>query len=609
MVLTSLAAAVLLLAVNDTHSFGNINEVRQKHISLEMNLDFERKVIDGICTITLEYVQKDAPHIDLDTRKLIIRGVTDGDGKPLDYALHHSKHEWKGTRLRVMLPESRPEKITVHYESDPGAGALQWLPPELTTSKKYPFIFTQNQPILGRTWIPCQDSPAARVTYDATVRAPQGVRVIMSAMHEEHDEVAGVYKFKLDLPIPTYLIALAAGELVFKATSDRTGVYAEPSVIEAAHWEFGDKEKMVKSAEAMYGEYTWGRWDTVVLPPSFPFGGMENPLLTFATPTLIAGDRSLTNVMAHELAHSWSGNLVTNATWSDFWLNEGFTVYFERRIMEDLYGKDLVEMDWALGLADLRATIDFFTERGQAEYTKLFVDLEGKDPDDAFSTIPYEKGSNLLRILEQHFGRKKFDAFLTKYFNEFAFKSMTTDIFMGLLKERLFKGDEKAWKKLKVEEWVFDAGLPDNVIEPQSDAFVKTGAAAEAVAKSGDMSKINKDWTTSEWLDFINSLPRDLGVEKLKKLDAKYNFKGSGNSEVKAAWYALGIPNTYVEIREPMEAFLVGMGRRKFLSPLYRAMMANPETKRWAEDIYAKGRPGYHPIAVASIDLIMEEGK
>lgn len=609
MVLTSVATAVLLMAVNDTHSFGNINEVRQKHLSLELNLDFERKVIDGVCTITLEYLDQDAAYVDLDMRDLVIRNVADVAGNKLDYAVTHSEHQWKGARLRVMLPDTRPEKIVVHYESDPGAGALQWLPPALTTSKKYPFIFTQNQPILARTWIPCQDSPSARVTYDAKVKAPQGVRVIMSALHAKHDEVTGTYNFELDLPIPTYLIALAAGELVFEATSDRTGVYAEPAIIEAAHWEFADKEKMVKSAEKLYGAYRWKRWDTVVLPPSFPFGGMENPLLTFATPTLIAGDRSLTSVMAHELAHSWSGNLVTNATWSDFWLNEGFTVYFERRIMEDLYGKELVEMHWALGLADLRNTIKFFMDRDQGDYTKLFVDLNGKDPDDAFSDVPYEKGANLLRILEEHFGRDKFDTFLKAYFDDFAFQSMTTDQWLKLLQERLFKGDDKAWKKLRVEEWVFAAGLPDNVIQPQSDAFKKTAAAVTAVAEKGDMSKINKAWSTAEWLDFINGLPRDLGVAKLQALDAAYNFKGSGNSEILAAWFAVGIPNGYEDIREPMEDFLVRMGRRKYLSPLYRAMMENPATVAWAKAIYQRARPGYHPISVASIDAIMAEGK
>ena len=428
---------------NDVHSYGNMDQVRTTHLSLELALDFEKKVINGVNTLSLAYDKEHKGELDLylDTRDLTVSSVADSAGKALRFSLGPDEG-FMGQRLAIKLGDQRPEKVRIVYTTSPDAGAVQWLSPR-QTSTGIPFLFTQSQAILARSWFPCMDSPGVRVTYDATIRVPKGMTVVMSARHGKHEAHKGIFNFEMPFAIPPYLIALAAGKLSFKAISDRTGVYAEPAVLEKAAWEFADMEKMVKAAEAIYGPYDWERWDTIVLPPSFPFGGMENPMLTFATPTLIAGDRSLVSVMAHELAHSWSGNLVTNATWADFWLNEGFTTYFERRIVEAIYGKDIADMQKLLGQRDLIRFWEELKTSAPAD-SILHIDLNERDPDEGFSDIPYEKGANFLLVLETHFGRKTFDAFLKKYFQSHTFKSITTEAFLIYLEKELFGGDKEA---------------------------------------------------------------------------------------------------------------------------------------------------------------------
>jgi len=600
-----LLGMMTMLAFNDIHTFGNTDEVLTKHLSLDLTLDFDKREIDGKAVITLDYVaEKDkVDYVDLDIDEMTILSVEAG-GKALDYRIGTDTPDM-GSRLHIHLPATKPEKIAIHYRTSPDAAAVQWLEPQQTTSGKYPFLFTQGQSIFTRTWIPCQDSPGVRVSYDAVIRVPKGLTAVMSADHGTHDADAGIFRFDMEIPIPPYLIALAVGELSFEAISDRTGVYAEPAVIEKAAWEFADKEKMVQAAEKLYGAYRWGRWDTIVLPPSFPFGGMENPMLTFVTPTLIAGDRSLVATMAHELAHSWSGNLVTNATWADFWLNEGFTTYFERRIMEALYGTEITEMEKLLGQRDLRETVERLDEEKPGD-TILYIDLEGRHPDDGFSGIPYEKGANLLLLLETHFGRERFDAFLKKYFDTFAFKTMTTEKALAYMKRELFGGDEALWKKLKMDEWVYEEGIPANIVEPTSDKFDKTRAAAGALMDSGDMSGVSEEWVTAEWLDFLNSLPEKISRQKLEALDAEHGLTRTGNSEVLFAWLMISIRNDYTPAYPVLEEFLKRVGRRKFIVPLYEAMMKNEKTRAMAERIYAEARPGYHPIAQNSLDKVVK---
>ncbi len=590
--------------VRDPHSYGNSHEVCPSHLALELTLDFTQRRIDGRCDLTLAWLQPDVTHIDLDTRDLTITAVTDHEGHPLSYELG-PPHPFMGSRLRIHLPE-RQETVRMIYHTHADAAALQWLTPAQTTSEQLPFLFTQSQAILARTWIPCMDSPGVRTTYDAVVTVPPGMTAVMGAHHETHEPEHGRFRFTMPYAIPAYLIALAAGELAFRAISDRTGVYAEPAVLERAAWECADMDHMIQAAEALYGPYRWGRWDTIILPPSFPFGGMENPMLTFATPTILAGDRSLVSLMAHELAHSWSGNLVTNATWGDFWLNEGFTTYFERRIVEALYGNDLAEMQWLLGQRTLAHTIDRLTP-AEPEFTKLRMNLDTRDPDDAFSELPYEKGANFLRVLENHFGRPAFDTFLQQYFEDHAFENMTTSRFLELIRDRLFHGDVTEWETLRIHDWIDQPGAPDNMIIPNSNHFEQTRAAANTFMSEGQLPTPASDtWATAEWLDFLHSLPENIALDKLQQLDEAFRLSQSGNAEILYAWLAVCIRNTYEPAFPVVEDFLCRQGRRKFLHPLYGALWANPHSRDLAVAIYRRARPGYHPIAVATIDGIVD---
>nr|WP_281366610.1 M1 family metallopeptidase [Nocardioides thalensis] len=407
-------------------------------------------------------------------------------------------------------------------------------------------------------------------------------------------------------PVPAYLIALAVGDLEFREVGARSGVYAEPSVVEGAAWEFADTEKMIEAAERLYGPYRWGRYDMLVLPPSFPYGGMENPRLTFVTPTILAGDRSLVTLIAHELAHSWSGNLVTNATWNDIWLNEGFTTYFEVRIDEELYGAAYAAMLLRLGRQELARGV----EQEQPRDTWLELDLVGRDPDEGPSKIPYEKGSLFLRLIESAVGRERWDAFLRSYFDRFAFESMDTPTFLSLLKSELLDPAGVSAEDLQLEAWVHGPGVPDNEPLTESDAFDKVDAEVARLLAGTASADLDTDgWVSHQWVHFVRALPLDLGVDRMAEVDAAFGFTASGNIEVATAWLELAVESGFAfetpAVDQALAEFLVRHGRALYVSKVYRKLAATDRGLARAREIYVTARPTYHPVTQAGIDRLL----
>jgi len=600
------AAAPARVVAEDVHSFARPAQARVRHVELDLAADFETRRLAGTATLTVERVSG-ADEVLLDTRDLEISRVTDAAGQPLEWRLGEPV-ERLGRPLVVDLPAGAGEtRIVVHYRTSPDAAAVQWLDPSQTAGGEHPFLFTQGQAILTRTWIPTQDSPGIRQTYGARITVPAPLRAVMSAEMETPEGVrvdGGLaYEFDMPQPIPAYLIALAIGDLAFRDIGAETGVYAEPSVVDAAAHEFADMQRMLEVAEAMYGPYRWGRYDVLVLPPAFPFGGMENPRLTFATPTILAGDRSLVSLIAHELAHSWSGNLVTNATWNDFWVNEGFTVYFERRIIEALYGVERAAMERQLGRADLLATIEELGSRHPD--TRLNLDLAGRDPDDGMTDIAYEKGATFLETVESVVGRERFDAFLRRYFDEHAFRPMTSTAFLQYLDRHLLT-DDALRARVRPDQWVFAMGLPDNAPPVSSDAFARVEAQSRRFAGGAAAAELaTSDWSTHEWLHFLARLPDSLPAERMAALDQRFELTRAGNSEILFAWLRLAIGSRYEPAFPALKRFLTSQGRRKFIAPLFEDLMASEWGRELAREIYRTARPRYHSVTRGTVDRIV----
>ena len=593
----------------DIHSFAQPEVARVTHVALDLTADFAAKRIGGTATLDVQ-AAPGAREIVLDSKGLEIANVTDDKGRDLPYTEGDADPNL-GAPLTVTLDGAK--QIRIAYKSGPEAAALQWLSPQQTAGKQHPFLFSQGQAILNRTWIPTQDSPGIRQTWEARIVVPAPLKAVMSAesLTPQGEQVEGgrAFRFRMDKPVAPYLIALAAGDLAFQELGPRTGVYAEPVMLKAAANELVDTEKMVTAAEQLYGPYRWDRYDMIVLPPSFPFGGMENPRLTFLTPTMIAGDRSLVSLIAHELAHSWSGNLVTNATWADFWLNEGFTTYFQSRIMERLYGKEATDRQIALGWDDLQTTVA--DQGGPANpRTALHVDLKGVDPDEGMTDIAYEKGAAMLRTIEQAVGRERFDAYLRSYFDRHAFQPMTATLFLADLRKNLIKNDQALEQKLMLDRWVYQPGIPTNVAPPPAGAFAAVDQASKAVAAGGPIATIPfQSWSTTERLRFINALPRKLPPERLAELDRSFGLSGARNNEILFAWLQLAIANRYEPAIPALERFLTSMGRRKFAAPLYESLVKQGSWGRpIAERVYAKARPTYHPVTSGTIDKMLKGG-
>jgi leukotriene-A4 hydrolase len=593
-------------AGRDWHSFSNPQQIRVQHIDLELTVLFEEKILHGIAVLSLDRLQM-SHRLILDTMKLRILKAevsTDGTTYTTTSFVLADAHPILGASLTIELPDE-VVRVRIEYLTTPYTPGLQWLEPQQTAGKKKPFMLTQSETIHARSWIPLQDTPQVRVTYHARVRTPRELLAVMGAANNPQALGDGEYDFVMPQPIPSYLIALAVGELVFRPLGRRSGVYAESPVIELAATEFEDIEKMIEVTESLYGPYLWDRYDLLVLPPSFPLGGMENPRLTFATPTVLAGDKSLVSLIAHELAHSWSGNLVTNATWGDFWLNEGFAVYVERRIVEKLYGRQRAEMEAVLGRQELEEEIAKLEDRDEI----LHVDLKNRDPEEGITRVPYEKGALFLRQLEEIFGRDKFDRFLASYFDSFAFQSITTAQFVEYLQENLLKLDTQLTTLADVDAWLYEPGLPPHTPVPHSDALIKVQTQAqqwvEEAIQVEDLEGVS--WTTHEWLQFLRSLPKDLEAEKMSQLDHAFHLTNRGNSEIAHQWLLMAIRSHYQPAFPRLADFLITTGREKLIKPLYEELIKTAEGKQLAADLYDRARTGYHPLVVRKIDKVMKQ--
>ncbi|MFN0031753.1 MAG: M1 family metallopeptidase [Flavobacteriales bacterium] len=579
---------------SDPHTWSKPNDARVTHLNWNAKVDFVTKTIAATATYNIQNLTA-TDTIIFDTKRLNISSVS-VDGKKVEFETGEEK-EFIGRPLRVPIAKDS-RQVAITYTTSPDAEALLWVEGEK------PFLFSQSQAILGRTWIPCQDSPGVRITYDATVEVPKDLLALMSAENPQKKSETGVYTFKMDKPIPSYLIALAVGDVEFRSVGENTGVYAIPSVIDAAAKEFEDMQKMVDAAEKLYGEYVWGRYDLLILPPAFPFGGMENPMLTFATPTIIAGDKSLVSLVAHELAHSWSGNLVTNSTWDDFWLNEGFTVYFEQRIMEAVYGRETSEMLAQLSRQELDATIDELSKGEHPEDTKLKLALAGRSPDDGMTDIAYNKGYFFLRLIEETVGREKFDVFLKEYFTSHSFQVMDTEVFLEYLRKNLITPEQE--KAIDVNAWVYGAGLPQNIPTVLSQQLQQVDVT-QSLWVGLKILPINirwNEWTYQEQYRFISTLPAGVTTEQMADLDKQFNITKSGNNEVLFAWLEQSINKKYAVAYPRLEEFLTNVGRRKFVAPLFDAMVKSGQ-KEMALKIYEKARPGYHAVTVGTVDEML----
>ena len=593
----------------DEHSYSEPDKVRISELELDLGVDFDKRELAGTATLDLDWQVEDYDDLVLDTRDLVIAEVQARNGNrrwrdvPFTLAAEDARF---GSKLTIDLPRQY-EQVRIEYRTSPEASGLQWLAPSMTASGQ-PFMFSQSQAIHARSWVPLQDSPSVRFTYTAHITTPKNAMALMSANNDPDAVRDGDYTFEMPQAIPSYLLAIAAGDLVFKPIDERSGVWTEPQTIDKAVAEFADTGKMIDVTESLYGPYRWGRYDLLILPPSFPFGGMENPRLSFITPTVIAGDKSLVSLIAHELAHSWSGNLVTNASWKDMWLNEGFTSYVENRIVEALYGKERADMEFVNSRNGLKAELVDVPVEQQVLVLPM---RSGSDPEDALGSVAYDKGAWFLQFLEQRFGRELFDPFLRSWFDTHAFQSVDSDQFAAFLKAELMPKKPGAVTDAELHAWLHEPGIPAFAPQTVSPRFAAVDAARKrwldrkVVARDLDTAK----WTTQEWVYFLEGMPEELPGERLVELDQAFRFTGTGNGEIAQRWYPLTVRSEYFEARPAIALFLRKIGRRKLIMPTYEALAATPEGHAFATQVFTMARPGYHPITTGSVEALLAKTK
>ncbi|PRB43062.1 hydrolase/aminopeptidase [Arthrobacter sp. MYb23] len=572
----------------DPHSRLQTGKPRTVHFDWQAAVDFDSSTLR--CSIRLRFDRPGPDSVDLDIRHLDIQAVRTIEGAPLPFTVG-ADDPILGEGLSFELPADL-DTVIVDYQTTRDSTALQWAPPEQTSSGTGHFLYSQCQTIHARSMIPLHDSMSAKSTYTAKITVPAGYTALMPAemLAQEARDHATVFSFQATTPRAPYLMALAVGHLASREISPRSRIWAEPSQIDAAAWEFAEVETMLTAAEEFFGPYQWGRLDLLIMPQSYPYGGLENPGLVFLTPTLIAGDRSLTDVLIHEIAHHWSGNLVTGASMDHFWINEGFTTYGERRISETLYGRELAELRAAMGLLYLKEDFEFLQDR--MELSRLRMNLRGLDPDATSTWVAHEKGSIFIRALEESVGRERFDPFFKGFFRDFAFGSLTTEDFIAYATDHLNSS-------IDYEEWLYGNGLPASVPPIESTALTRVREVGQSPVQKDDAST----WDASMWTVYLGQLEPDNKTDVFfQTMDSTFDLLDHQNPEIRRLWLLLGVRAGYAPAVEASMRFLSSTGRMKYLKPLYDALVANVETQSLAVECYRRNREGYHPIARAVVE-------
>ncbi|KAI8992346.1 peptidase family M1-domain-containing protein [Pilobolus umbonatus] len=607
--------------MSDPSTQANIKQVITEHIHLNWSVDFSKHILKGNVMLDLKTLVDNVDRVVLDTSYLDIQSIS-LDGHLMEFTLE-KRYASLGSALTVhisLIPNTGTRfKLLIDYETTTESTAIQFLKPEQTVGGQHPYLFSQCQPIHSRSLLPCQDTPSVKITYSAFVTSP--LPVVMSAIHTSTDEgndKLQIYRFEQPIPIPTYLIAIAVGNLVKRDIGPRSAVWCEPQMIEAAAWEFEQKqevESFIRTGEALLTPYKWGRYDLLVLPPSFPYGGMENPCLTFVTPTLLAGDRSATNVIAHEIAHSWTGNLVTNNSWEHFWLNEGWTVFVERKIIGRLNGEKARQFSALSGWKTLKESVDLVGEHSHK--TLLNPDLSnGADPDDFFSRVPYEKGFNLLYHIEKVVGGPDiFEPFMKAYIEKFACQSISTDNWKQFLFDYMEKKHgtsmlEKV-RSVNYDIWIHHPGMPP--VDPEfdttlADASLKLGHRWEEAIKNENFSSFSaddmKDFTAGQKVLFLETIldHKPFSHPSLHEMNKLYNITNNHNPEIRLRWQLLCLKADYEPIYSEVVRFVTEQGRMKYVRPLYRSLHLAKKGAQLAVDTYLQHKVFYHPIAAQLIE-------
>lgn len=617
---TCLMISLFLISYQaDPSTFSNFDQIIQKKIEGNYKLDFDKKIIDGTIKIYFHSII-DGEVIILDTSQLTVTSVIDSDtGDSLEYVVDtRHKLDSLGTPLKIYRSYDADEDVTIliKYQTSPSSEAVQWLSPEMTSGKKYPFLFTQCESILCRSLLPCQDTPTAKVVVSTSITVQKPLRALNSGLFQGKIENANTttYFYHQKIPIPSYLIAIAAGAIEERILSDRTKVYAELEMVDKAAREFSDTERFLEAVESYTIPYEWGEYNIIVLPPSFPYGGMENPTLTFATPSIVAGDKSLADVIAHEISHSWSGNLVTMKNWSGFWLNEGFTMFLQRKIEERINGVDMAKLSAQIGLSELAADIYKFGESN--DFTSLTPDLVGRNPDDAFSTVPYEKGFNLVYYLEQlvnsYAKDDLFKIILRRYFEKFKYSVVEFDDFKNLFEEEVRKylpeKVDEIMKAVNWDNWVYDTGFPVQKNDFTNDLSKEIDEQVELFFNEKLTDSFKEKfvkWHTYGKQYFLSKIYDDkrgaaLSDAMYKMLVDTLDLKEGYNAEVNYSFFLIMLNNNKTDAIESLDTFLGAFGRMKYIRPLYLGLAKINKQK--ALEIFEKYKAGYHPVAVRLIE-------